>query len=190
MSVRSLLCVAAALYLCSLPAEAAPVCRHDVDLDIPATTEGLYINLLDGVSAPAESGAPGFDVDPYASASTSPADQLRFYWGASSTGNAGVVSAGDSYAVLAAGASIGPQQLFSRAGFTGDTSAWRAGVVRGNLGLRFHNEASGTINYGWLLISTTAGLGFPMTVHGWCFDDSGAAVTIPADALFADGYGG
>ena len=52
------------------------------------------------------------------------------------------------------------------------------------------DKASGTINYGWLLISTTAGLGFPMTVHGWCFDDSGAAVTIPADALFADGYGG
>lgn len=178
----------AALAFCTLPAAAALVCMPTAELAIPATTEGLYINLLTGVSAPTEGGAPGFDFDPYAAASTLPADQLRFYWGQSATGNGGVVSAGDSYAVLAPGATIGPGQLYSRSAITGDVSAWLAGVTRGHLGLRFRNEQSGQLNYGWIVLSTSAGLGFPATVHGWCFDDSGAAVVIPADAIFADSF--
>lgn len=173
----------------ALPAAAATVCFDDAELVVPATTEGLYINLLTGVSAPTEGGAPGFDFDPYAAASTTPADQLRFYWGSAATGNGGVVTSGDSYAVLAPGASIGPAQLYSRAAITGDVSAWLAGVTRGYLGVRFRNEQSSQINYGWIVLSTGTGLGFPVTVHGWCFDDSGAAVVIP-DAIFADTFGG
>ena len=117
-----------------------------------------------------------------------PSGQLRFYWGQASTGNGGVVTAGDSYAVLAPGATIGPQQLFSRAGFTGDVSAWLAGIARGYLGVRFRNEQSTQLNYGWIVMSTGSGPGFPVTVHGWCFDDSGAAVVIPTDAIFADAF--
>jgi hypothetical protein len=180
---------AASLALLTLPAAAAIVCDTDAELAIPATTEGFYINLLTGVAAPTEGGAPGFDFNPYAAASTTPADQLRFYWGSASTGNGGVVTSGDSYAVLAPGETIGPGQSYSRAAITGDVSAWLAGVVRGHLGLRFRNEQSGQLNYGWIVLSTSPGLGFPATVHGWCFDDSGAAIVIP-DAIFADAFGG
>ncbi|MBL8298757.1 MAG: hypothetical protein JNN30_10480 [Rhodanobacteraceae bacterium] len=170
------------------PAMAASVCNPSAELAIPATTEGFYINLLTGVSAPTEGGAPGFDFNPYAAASTAPSGQLRFYWGAAATGNGGVVSSGDRYAVLSPGDSIGPNQLYSRAAITGDVSAWQTGVTRGYLGLRFRNEQSGQINYGWIQLSTSTGLGFPVTVHGWCLDDSGAAVVIP-DAIFADTFG-
>jgi hypothetical protein len=179
---------AASMFLGALPASAALVCNPTAELAIPATTEGLYINLLTGVSAPTEGGAPGFDFNPYAAASTTPSDQLRFYWGQASTGNAGVVTSGDSYAVLAPGSTIGPEQPFTRAGITGDVSAWLVGVTRGYLGARFRNEQTMQINYGWIVMSTSNGLGFPVTVHGWCFDDSGAAVVIPTDAIFADDF--
>jgi hypothetical protein len=182
----------AALLAAALPATAAEVCFTSQNLDIPATTEGLYINFLNGVNAPTESGAPGFDFDPYAAASTTPTGQLRFYWGSASTGNAGVASSGDSYAVLPVGTRVGPSSVFSRAGFTGDTTAWTVGVTNGYLGFRFRNETSSRINYGWALISTTAPLGFPMTVHSWCFDDTGAiiqtgGVPVPED-IFTDGF--
>lgn len=168
--------------------DAAEVCSSALNLPVPATTEGLYVNLVTGVSGQSEASVPGFDVDIYAAASTNPSGQLRFYWGPSTTGGAGVVTAGDSYAVLAAGALIGPDSLFSRAAFTGDTAAWQAGVT-GYLGLRFRNEASGTILYGWMRLGTSAPLGFPATIERWCYEDTGAALTIPGgEAVFAHGF--
>jgi hypothetical protein len=160
------------------------------NLNVPATTEGLYVNFVSGVSGFSEGAVPGFDFDPYAAASTNPSGQLKFYWGPSSNGGAGVVSSGDSYAVLGPNVSIGPDSLFTRAGFTGDTSAWLAGTS-GYLGMRFLSETPGIIVYGWLSLSTTAPLGFPATIEGWCYEDSGAAIITPdprPDAIFADGF--
>lgn len=174
-------------------AGAAVVCSGAVDLAIPATGEGLYVNLVNGVSGDAASQVPGFDFDPYAAQNSAPTGQLKFYWGPSSNGGAGVVSSGDTYALLQPGDVIGPASSFSRAAFTGDTTAWQAGVTAGYLGARFTNESSGEINYGWLHLTTTAPLGFPMTLLDWCYDDSGVTITIVAeveDEIFSDGYDG
>jgi hypothetical protein len=173
-----------------LPVQAAVVCSPMVNLDVPATTEGLYVNFITGVSGLTQSVVPGFDFDPYAAANTNPSGQLKFYWGPSSNGGAGVVSSGDSYAVLGPNVSIGPDSLFTRAGFTGDTSAWLAGTS-GYLGMRFLSETPGIIVYGWLALTTTAPLGFPAMIEGWCYEDSGAAIATPdprPDAIFADGF--
>jgi hypothetical protein len=92
--------------------------------------------------------------------------------------------------VLGAGELIGPTSLFTRAAFAGDTSAWQAGISA-YLGLRFRNESNGIIQYGWMRLSTTATLGFPALIEGWCYEDSGAAITIPLPAepaLFANGF--
>lgn len=180
--------IVAALPLGSHRAAAAEVCFPAVNLDIPATTEGLYVNLVSGLSGQTEGAVPGFDIDVYAAASTDPTGQLRFYWGSASNGGAGVAVIADTYAVLAGGQLIGPDSLFTRAAFAGDTSAWQAGVT-GYLGLRFRNETDGGIKYGWLQLTTTPALGFPATINGWCFEDSGAAISTPASPpLFADGF--
>lgn len=179
-----------AALVAAAPAHAAVVCFNQQNLAIPATTEGLYINFLTGVHAETGGGAPGFDFDPYASASTTPPDDLRFYWGAAATGNAGVASSGVTYAVLSTGSVIGPSNLFTREGFSGNTSAWTGGVTMGYIGMRFRNEATNAINYGWVQMTTSAPRGFPMTVHGWCFEDTGAAIAIGpvSDAIFANGF--
>lgn len=178
------------LALCA-SGQGAVVCSPMTDLDLPATTEGLYVNLVTAVSGTSEGAVPGFDFDPYAAASTNPAGQLKFYWGAESSGGAGVASTGTTYAVLGPGVSIGADNLFTRAAFTGDTTAWQAGTT-GYLGTRFRDETTGLLLYGWLSLSTTSPLGFPATLHGWCYEDSGAAIVTPdpppSDRIFTDGF--
>lgn len=171
-------------------AHAAVICSSMTNLDVPATSEGLYLNLITGVSGVRESDAPGFDIDIYAAVSTHPTGQLKFYWGSASNGGAGVVSSGVAYDVLGSNVTIGPDSVFSREGFTGDTSAWLAGTS-GYLGMRFRDEATATIVYGWLALSTTAPLGFPATIEGWCHEDSGAAIVTPdsrPDEIFVNGF--
>lgn len=184
------LCLTAPLVLLCSDAGAAEQCVSGLALEVPATSEGLYVNLVNGVSGQTEASVPGFDIDIYAAVSTVPSGQLKFYWGSAATLGAGVASAGDTYAVLGAGQLIGPESLFTRAAFTGDTSAWQVGVS-GFLGLRFRNETTGTTQYGWMLLSTSATLGFPATINGWCYEDSGAAITTPLPVeppVFVDGF--
>ena len=169
---------------------AAEQCVPGAELSVPATTEGLYVNLVTSVSGQTEASVPGFDIDIYASANSVPSDQLKFYWGSAANNGAGVASAGDTYALLGSGAVVGPSSLFTRAAFTGDTSVWQAGAT-GYLGVRFRLEPGTEIRYGWVLLTTTAPLGFPATIHGWCFEDSGAAIITPAlieTRIFSDGF--
>lgn len=171
-------------------ARAAVQCFSDQNFAVPATSEGLYVNLITGVSGPSEGSVPGFDIDVYAAVNTTPSGQMRFYWGPSTTGGAGVVSTGDTYAVLVDGEQVGPSSLFTRAAFTGNTDAWQAGTM-GHLGMRFTNEGTGIINYGWILLATSASMGFPAVIAQWCYDDSGAAIDTPvfvSGFVFDDGF--
>lgn len=167
---------------------AAIVCSPIRDLDVPQDGEGLYIDFVTGQSARTEGQVPSFDFDPYARQTGNPANQLKFYWGQQSNLGAGVASSGDIYAVLAPGATIGPDSLFTRAGATGDTAAWQAGID-GYLGTRFTNEGAGLLNYGWVRLRTRPPLGFPLTVVQWCYENSGAPITI-AERIFCDGFDG
>lgn len=191
---RSLVLSAWLLTLVSSGAGAEVVCQLQQNLEVPQDGEGLYLNFITGVHAGSEGAVPGFDFEPYASQNSEPANQLKFYWGSSTNGGAGVASAGDTYAVLAPGDSIGAASLFTRAGFTGDTSAWQAGLAEGYLGVRFKNEGTGAINYGWVRLSTTAPLGFPLTILDWCYEDGGGDIVIAAapatDTVFCDGFDG
>ena len=186
---RPSLCVIALFAPMSL--HAAIVC-HEQELSVPQTGEGIYINFVTAQSGGSEGAVPGFDFNPYAQQSSTPPLQLRFYWGSPSTQGAGVASSGDRYAVLEAGDTIDASSLFTRMGAGGDTSAWQSGVDAGYLGVRFTNEATSLLSYGWVRLSTTAPLGFPASVIDWCYESSGAGITIPAaaDAIFCDGFDG
>lgn len=177
------------LLLAMTSVQAAVVCSAPMALNVPATTEGLYVNLVTGVSGVSEASVPGFDIDIYAAASTSPSGQLRYYWGPASNGGAGVVVSGDTFAVLGSGVTISASSLFSRAAFAGNTNAWQAGTS-GYLGMRFQNEATSSIVYGWMALTTTAAFGFPATISGWCYENSGAGIVTPSpvDAIFASGF--
>ena len=61
-----------------------------------------------------------------------------------------------------------------------DFNAAEAFRVTGNhiVGFRFLNESTSAVNYGYAFIATTGPLGFPATITGWRFENTGAAITV------------
>ena len=146
------------------------VCRS-LNHTIAATYDGTYINWETGAVDNVEANVPDASFNPYASSSN-----LRFYWPTSGI-NAGVI-VGSSYAVLNTGASIGPSSTFS--GASTETS-WRAGAD-GYLGFRFACSTAAQC-YGYMRMTTTAATGFPAIMGNYCYDKTGAAVTIPGGTV-------
>ena len=104
---------------------------------------------------------------------------MYFIWG--SEENAGVASATvRSYLVLGPGDTIGPSSTFIRDGWGQSTAFfnyWRG--MNGYLGVKFMNEDTGEVNYGYVHMLTTSGTGFPAMIMDYAYDNTGAAITIP-----------
>ena len=47
------------------------------------------------------------------------------------------------------------------------------------MGLKFRNDLTGSINYGYVKLTTTAPDGFPATITGRAYENTGAAITVP-----------
>jgi len=89
----------------------------------------------------------------------------------------GVVdSSGVDFAVLHSGDTIGPDSVVS--GGSTIMTNWISGAD-GYIGVAFYNEGTGTVNYGYLHVTTTGPLGFPAEALDWAYDNTGAAITIP-----------
>lgn len=89
----------------------------------------------------------------------------------------GVVdSGGVEFAVLHSGDTVGPSSTVS-AGSQPMTN-WLGGAD-GYVGIAFYDEISGTVDYGYLHLTTSGPVGFPAQALEWAYDSSGAAITIP-----------
>ena len=89
----------------------------------------------------------------------------------------GVVDEGGvEFAVMQPGDTIGPDSIVS--GGSQPMTHWLGGAD-GYVGIAFYDEASGTVDYGYLHLTTNGPLGFPAQVLDWAYDSSGAAITIP-----------
>jgi len=148
----------------------------NVNIAVPATFGGVYIDL--GTGATGGGSFAGWDFNPYQTASG-----LGFYWGGDLIGgqrSGGVETALLSaiYADLAIGTVVGPGSNFTSAIQGANPNYRDTGVSY--LGFRFNN--GGVFNYGYAAIQTTAGTGngngFPATILGWVFDDSGSSITV------------
>lgn len=162
---------------CDTPPAADIVYSGPLNLTIPPTATGLSINFVSGEASP---GLPfsHFNVskgDPYLFG-----PGMYFFWG-SDMNNAGVALTSEGpYRVLGSGGTVGPASIFSRSNL-GQSDAmfgyWSG--VNGYLGVRFMNEETGEINYGYVHMLTTHGSGFPAMILDYAYDTSGAAITIP-----------
>ncbi len=151
------------------------------NLAVPATLAGVYINLASGATGASAGAVAGWDFNPYQTTSG-----LGFYWnitdpvGADSGAGVVTVPAGTVYADLAFGTVVGVASPFSSA-IQGSNPTYRTTGTH-YLGFRFNN--SGTLNYGYAAIQSTAGsgngAGFPATLLGWRYEDTGAAITVSA----------
>lgn len=172
-SALSAVLAASALSVASHGAMAAIICNTaTVPLSIPQTSDGIYINYATGVTGTTGASVPGFDFNPWFSSGTA---GLNFYMGADVDPNNGAVFA-TTYQVLTSGTVIGASSTFAgNQASAANMANWRAGVT-GYLGVRFTNDNTSQINFGWINITTTAGNGFPATINGFCFDNTGADI--------------
>ena len=165
----------------------ATVVIFNTNIAIPANTAGVYLNLLTGATG--TSAFAGWDFNPYLANNGA---QLGFYWAPTPAGSASSVSATTTGPALslAVGAVVSSASTFAAA-ITGQTTGspfLQAGTH--TMGFRFFNETLGSggtpgvggINYGYLTMTNTAGTGFPATITGWRFENSGAAITVVPEA--------
>ena len=160
-------------------AGAAIIYSGPINLNIPTTTSGIYLNLVTGVSNTAPASAPGWDFNPWGTGSL-------FLYGAG-TGNGALDNlAGGSSATLIDNLPLGTS--ISGTSAYGNFAAETTGATLFNLnssanyvGIRFTNEATGATNYGWAQLSISASyISQPRTIVGYAYDDTGAAIAAGA----------
>ena len=156
-------------------AKAAIVYSGPLTLAIPNSIDGLYINFVTGVTGSSGTAVPGYDFNPYNNGAG-----LTFYGASSPSG------------ILASrtpGTNAVAQRLTLCAPISSASSFYNPFQTQGTLfqntgtayvGLRFQNEATLTVDYGWALISTTAASGFPATILGYAYENTGAGIAAGA----------
>lgn len=177
---------------------AAIVYSGVMNIPLPATSSGLYLNVESGALASGSSPAPsGWDVNVWGTATNA----VSFFSGGGGTVymRAPGVTSGTTVANLALGAAIG-----SAGSFATSPSASFAANVNGRwnynasniYGFRFVSDSGGT-RYGWMRIDVGANAASRAIVD-WAYETSGGAIaagataTVPgpgALALFVLGLG-
>lgn len=179
-SVRKNLGLAAGalvLSFASASSMAAVLCSSAA-VPVPANIDGVYMNLVTGATGTAGGGVAGWDINLY---QTGTPAALYFFWPSSPANSFGGVATGTVYDSLTNGAPIGPAQTYivsSGGGGAPPYVNWQTTTAQTGrfLGVRFFNEATSAINFGWLQIDTGASNGFPATVNQFCYDNTGAEI--------------
>lgn len=136
-------------------AQAQIVWSGIVNINIPSTTSGVYLNVVTGVSNSSPAAVPGWDVNPWSSST------LSFFNPSTPSGGVYVIGGGTGTQVanLAPGTLIGPASTY------GGGAAASSGSLPFNVnssdnivGFRFNNEAGSTLHYGWMRISLSGTL--------------------------------
>ena len=178
------LAIGAALVGTSRNAEAAVVWSGIVNINIPSTTDGVYLNVLTGQAGASGASVAGWDVNLFG------INGLAFF----APVGGGFMAAGGTSALLvdnlAYETEIGASQSFTNYPSTNPVEI--SGSTSMNLlssenlvGFRFINEGTGQAHYGWMRIQFT-GETFtqPRAIVEYAFEDvAGASLlagTIPA----------
>jgi len=155
---------AAGAMAASQASEAAVVWSGVVNINIPSTTAGVYLNAVTGVFGTA-AGTPGWDVNPWSSAG------LGLFSPAAPAGGVYVVTAAGFGANLAPGAPIGPANTYG-SGSSANNAQWNLNSDQNCIGFRFQNEQNGNqIHYGTMRVSlgATAG-GQPRSIVSYAYE--------------------
>lgn len=128
-------------------ADAAIVWSGVVNIAIPSTTDGMYLNVITGQTGATGTAVSGWDINPYS------ATGLGFFAPAGGGYVRGLGSSTSLVDNLAQGTLIGPSQSFgSGQSETSGATAFFPGSMSNLVGFRFVNEATGATHYGWMRI--------------------------------------
>ena len=149
------LAIGAGALFAAATAHAQVVGSGIVNLPIPASTNGLYLNVVTGATNLPAGGTgttvPGWDINPWS------ATGLAFFSPSSPAGGAYVISGPSAVSNLAPGSLVGSGSSFG-SGTTANVAQWILNSSNNFFGFRFTNEAGGTLHYGWAQLSIGATL--------------------------------
>jgi hypothetical protein len=170
--------VGTGLLLAASQSHAVVVYSGVLNLNVPATTNGLYLNVVTLANnlpgSTAGSTVPGWDLNLYGSAG------LGFFNPASPVGGAYVVSSGTTVANLAPGTLISAANTYGSGGTT-LISQWNLNSSNNYFGFRFVNEANSQVLYGWGRLSFGATITSPRTLVEFAYEDTvGGTITVGA----------
>ena len=160
--------------------DAAVVFSGPVNINIPSTTAGVYLNVVTGVNGITPASSPGWDLNPWSSTT------LNIWTNNAAGPGGGTVVAGGATANLPDGSVIG-------AGSTWGTTT-QAGFAPANFnssnnffGFRFFHEGTGQIHYGWVQLSLSGTLSAqPRAIVQYAYEDqAGVSITIPGPGALA-----
>ena len=165
-----------ALSLISTMSMAAIVDSGPINLAIPATFFGIYLNVVTNATATAAPSPPGWDLNPFVTGGF-----LTFFTSTNVANNNQVVGAAApaGATLLAAGAVVGPASAYAAAGAV-TAPAFRVASTTSFVGFRFTNEVTSTLNYGYAQLTTSAPNGTPATITRYVYQNDGTAITIAA----------
>ena len=149
-------------------ADASIVYSGAVNILIPATTAGVYLNVQTGVNNPNPAAVPGWDVNPYGSTN------LTLFNPAAPSG--GVYEGAASAFNLAPGTPVTPAGPYS----SGLYGPLNLNSDNNYVGFRFQNEAAANqTQYGWFQIHLGASSTDPArAIIGYAFENTGANINV------------
>ena len=163
-------------------ADATIVYSGLVNIDVPNTFDGVYINLVTGATGTTGGSVPGWNWNPYNSGTS-----MSFFWN-TSPNNQGLSLDGTTYGVLPFGTSIGSGNTYIALTAAAAAAGWSAGA-NAYLGVQILNSVTGQTNYGWVHLMTTGATGFPATIVDYAYDNTAnTAITagaVPEPSTFA-----
>lgn len=177
---------AGALLTAASSAHAVVVTSGIVNIPIPATTAGLYVNVVTGANGSAAA-APGWDINPWSSTG------LGFFNPAAPGGGVYAVTAPGFVANLLPGSVVSAASIFG-GGTSSNIAQWTLNSAENYFGFRFNNESGGTLHYGWAQLSIGASI-TDRTLVQYAFESSpNTAITVVPEpgtyALMAMGLAG
>ena len=158
---RTALAVAAGagLMLATATAHAQIVWSGVVNIPIPANIDGVYLNVLTGGTGTSGAGLPGWDINPYGSAS------FLIFAPATPAGSTGAIASN-----LALGTTIGSGSTFATGVVTPPAAGLNLNSTNNYIGFRFFNEGASTTHYGWLQIGLGANATAGRTIVSYAFE--------------------
>ncbi|MDO9072608.1 MAG: PEP-CTERM sorting domain-containing protein [Rubrivivax sp.] len=175
VAARLGLCAAALACAAGLATHAnAAVVTFSAPIPVPSNFDGVYLNLLTGATGTSGASVPGWDFNPYNSGTA-----LSFFWNGTPAGSSGGVAGTTTgpYLDLAVGSLVSSASTFSAVTSSAQTAAFQPAGTH-LLGFRFYNENTLAVNYGYMTLVSTGSNGFPLTIAGWSYENTGAAITV------------
>ena len=168
----------AALAAPALPsAEAAIVYSGPINIAIPLTTAGVYINLVTGVTSVTPAGAPGWDINPFSATGLSwfsPANISHGYVDEFPGGTS--LTLVDNMAFGTPISALTQTTVWTTNGAVETTgpTAWNLNSSNNYVAFRFLNEATGIVNFGWAQVQLGATL-TSRSIIGYGYENTGLA---------------